>query len=345
MSDRVLSIDIARGLGILLIVLGHNPLVGAHSALYHIVYSFHVPLFFFLSGLFFRPQNSFIRTCVGKANALLKPYFVTSFFVFILYVFHKGGASLPFIAGVCYGTGDTLAWEPLWFLPHLWLIYVFAWCVARVSRYETRLNYQKALILVFLLVGGYFVMPLFWHKPITGCLESVLSLSLLPGLPFSLDLVLMSSFYFLLGFTLKKEVLNPRFHPVPVFVALISFSSILYVWGSSMDLNERQYDHLILSTLVAVSGILLVLAVSKLLEKLPVVKTGMAYIGSGSLFILLFHGYLQGRSFMSLNAYLKSGVLLNATLAFLVSVVGSLLIMEMVRYAKHLLSKWSCLIK
>ncbi len=54
-GQRNETLDIAKGLGIVLVVLGHNPVFreGAHW-LYEAVYLFHMPLFFFLSGVTFR---------------------------------------------------------------------------------------------------------------------------------------------------------------------------------------------------------------------------------------------------------------------------------------------------
>ena len=63
MENRSHWVDYAKAIGIVLVVYGHV-LKGLHSAgikmpeafyelSYSIVYTFHMPLFFFLSGLFF----------------------------------------------------------------------------------------------------------------------------------------------------------------------------------------------------------------------------------------------------------------------------------------------------
>ena len=54
-GERILWLDAARGIGVVLVVLGHaisdtvmdNPLF---SRLFYFIYSFHMPLFFFISG-------------------------------------------------------------------------------------------------------------------------------------------------------------------------------------------------------------------------------------------------------------------------------------------------------
>lgn len=51
-SNRIVSFDILKGGGILLVILGH---IQIPYMLKTVIYSFHIPLFFFVSGCFFRP--------------------------------------------------------------------------------------------------------------------------------------------------------------------------------------------------------------------------------------------------------------------------------------------------
>ena len=57
-SKRIEYIDIARGIGILLVVMGHNDFSLISPFLFKLIYSFHMPLFFFMSGIFFKPHSS-----------------------------------------------------------------------------------------------------------------------------------------------------------------------------------------------------------------------------------------------------------------------------------------------
>ncbi|WP_411740358.1 acyltransferase family protein [Pseudomonas sp. BF-B-26] len=51
MKERNFSVDVLRGIGILLVVSGHAS--SGSSMNVFAPYSFHMPLFFFISGLFF----------------------------------------------------------------------------------------------------------------------------------------------------------------------------------------------------------------------------------------------------------------------------------------------------
>ena len=56
MKKRIAWLDTAKGIGIILVVLGHSmsPILTGHmvmESLYKFLYMFHMPLFFFLSGV------------------------------------------------------------------------------------------------------------------------------------------------------------------------------------------------------------------------------------------------------------------------------------------------------
>ena len=81
-DSRLLTIDVARGVGILLVVLGHNTMFRESSpGLYEAIYLFHMPLFFFLSGLFlFRSatQSSPREFISDRVGTIVYPYLVWS---------------------------------------------------------------------------------------------------------------------------------------------------------------------------------------------------------------------------------------------------------------------------
>ena len=46
---RLSFIDIAKGIGIILVILGHSLAYGCQNALFSMIYAFHMPVFFFFS--------------------------------------------------------------------------------------------------------------------------------------------------------------------------------------------------------------------------------------------------------------------------------------------------------
>lgn len=87
-------VDTARGIGILLVVYGHvlDGLRKGSSYVpgftYDVIYSFHLALFFFLSGFFIKKFLSipFKEAILSKVRTIIVPYFIFGFFEVILLV-------------------------------------------------------------------------------------------------------------------------------------------------------------------------------------------------------------------------------------------------------------------
>ncbi len=122
------EIDVLKGLGMLLVIIGHTT---NDKTLFSFIYSFHMPLFFFISGILFNPTkyDTLKTLLVSKVKTLLIPYV---FFFFITYfywlIIEKNLRSIdvswykPLIGlfyGVEDGTGYLINNTVLWFLPAL----------------------------------------------------------------------------------------------------------------------------------------------------------------------------------------------------------------------------------
>ena len=70
-SSRNVSIDIMRGIGILSMLVGHCVIP---DLLYKFIYMWHMPLFFIVSGYFFK-RTEFMKTLYGSFKNLILPYF------------------------------------------------------------------------------------------------------------------------------------------------------------------------------------------------------------------------------------------------------------------------------
>ena len=82
-SQRDVLFDLAKGLGMLLVVFAH---VNYSEPIHTIIYSFHMPLFFVISGMLFNSSKytSFRNFFVKRIKGLLIPYFVFAFSLLFL---------------------------------------------------------------------------------------------------------------------------------------------------------------------------------------------------------------------------------------------------------------------
>ena len=82
MKKRIDYIDIIRAFGIICMISGHLPNVNSDWSLY--IHAFHMPIFFIISGLFFKEKEPFSTFIQKKVRTLLIPYFTFDMFMSML---------------------------------------------------------------------------------------------------------------------------------------------------------------------------------------------------------------------------------------------------------------------
>jgi fucose 4-O-acetylase-like acetyltransferase len=290
-SGRSNFIDVAKGIGISLVVLGHNTvLLPKGTKMISVIFSFHMPLFFFLSGVFFNPSTSLRTTITSKLDSLLKPYIVTMLVLGLEAVLTGHDTAARYALKATYAVGSTLNWDALWFLPHLLVLSIFAWITVRIVPERRILSFPaKYLVLPVFLAMGIVSMNYFAHHEIVH-FDSKIAIH---GLPWSIDLLGVSLCYFLVGHHASERVVNFEPSAFPTAAAALIFASCHY-WGSAhLDLNLRMYDGAILITIETICGIYLVLAAAYYVSREKRLAKLFSVVGAASLFILIFHNYLQ----------------------------------------------------
>lgn len=194
-SNRVLFIDYAKALGMLLIIWGHTKLTGISN---EFCYAFHIPLFFFLSGMVFSKDRyvTFGKFVRRKVNTLLVPYVVFSVLTWTLwavytYFTHADVDSLwmPLLQTViAQGSGGFLVHNvPLWFVTCLFVVETIYWFISILN---DGLNILLCLILV---ACGYM---LDYHCDMWN----------FRLMPWSIDVAMMAVIFYALGNQLMKHV-------------------------------------------------------------------------------------------------------------------------------------------
>jgi fucose 4-O-acetylase-like acetyltransferase len=323
-TSRIGYIDVARGIGILLVVLAHNDLALVSLLLYRFIYSFHMPLFFFLSGYFLRTDISFPRFLGRRFNTVLKPYLFTILLIYLTSVSFSNMSfktALGRMGKAMYASGLYIDWVQLWFLPSLFVTSLFAFLLYRLLLRRMNSRWMRWLLLLGMAAIGVYFLDAFYPY----------SLSLLGkryelyGLPYSLDLVLLTGFYYLLGSEIRQlsltDLLNSLWFLLVTGGLLVSLAVFI---PQTIDFNTRLFPLFLVSTLRAVLGILFTLAVSKQIEqRFTPLSSVLAYIGQASLFILIFHVPIQ-EFWNGKILHLTNSQLLATIAAFLISVGLSL---------------------
>ncbi len=162
--NRIPVIDIMRGLGIILVVMGH---ISCEPHLSCWIYSFHMPLFFFISGMSFFVAGK--KMYIWKqVKHLLIPYLFFSILSFVYWRWFE----LPFREDtdvnameqflnifIAKSGGNSFLYNVvLWFLPCLFVSNILFYVCWRLGKY-----YIFSLILFSFIVGfvcSYFYLLL-----------------------------------------------------------------------------------------------------------------------------------------------------------------------------------------
>lgn len=164
-SRRDSYIDIAKGFGIILVVLGHT--FGIPTMLYDTIYSFHMPLFFIISGYVYNHSKyskfGFSKMVSGRAKRYLIPFYIFAGLNFILtfafdLIFKHTVITFSkiktYIWGTlyCYADMDHMPnCSPIWFFMTLFIGGMIFWAIMKYS-YKTRPIWMISLLIISYLL-------------------------------------------------------------------------------------------------------------------------------------------------------------------------------------------------
>lgn len=291
MSNRIAWIDACKGIGIFLVIIGHTTLVNAPRL--HI-YSFHMPLFFFLSGFLFSSKGNFKEFLLIKVRSLLVPYFafaIISLFLFSHYLEQPIELN-HFLKSTLESKRNFIYYnDPLWFLTSLFLIEILFYFIVKFVR-------NKFAMLLVVFVVGFLSFAKLGATNGTNIL------------PWSLDQSLYYLVYFGIGYFVRNMHWFER--DLRKSVILIGLSS-LYIWfviDSTFYQKVWQLLHLPSVVQVYLSGIIwaslaisFVIYLSQLLSISPLIN----YMGKNSLTLMVLHMSL---AFNVFNTHFREGLLL-----------------------------------
>lgn len=274
-NKRITWLDAARGYGILLVIYAH---VDSYSFWRGIIYTFHMPLFFFLSGYVFSRKESFRQFLTGKVKRLIVPYFclgIPMIFFDVYWQNRKRVVKLPvdWLKGEFLSLLEQKRLWTLWYTACLFFLTLLFYVLVRWIRNEKIL----AVVVVLLMLSGlaYYRMggqALYWN--VDACLTA---------LPF-----------FYVGYLCRqKKILEKYVFPLRWrwILALVSLTVMLGCLqinlrfsGMHLEMYERQYGIEPVTYLGAFAGILFVILISQKLD-----GRAIRYIGENSMIYYAWH--------------------------------------------------------
>ena len=275
---RVKWVDYGKAVGIILMLYGHLnskwfPALGESIKW---IYTFHMPFFFLLSGIFFSDKKDFKTFFTTKIKSLILPYYVFSILAFVKPIKNVVTNNFSFPFDVLYIKNvfldQLIMGNGLWFLMALFGCNIILYAACEVSKHKIR---YTACIVIAVSFFGFFITK---------------NTDIL--LPFQILQSMKNVIYVFIGYSFrKKDLFNKIKIPIAIGLVFIWISVnllSLYYYG-----QEEISDNIMLCFLCAFSMIVGLSVLIKRLEKnisdCNFLDVSLTYIGCNSLVFYIFN--------------------------------------------------------
>lgn len=255
---RIAYIEYCRAIGVILMAAGH---IGFGETYTLYIQSFHMPLFFLLSGFLYTRKSSFGAVLKRKARSLLQPYYLFGVLFLMVVAVGKPERLMEDIRVVfLYPTNHFPLSTAMWFLMALFLANIIYYAI-------DSLKHPAAIWCAAIAVG---LLGELFH-PITGIL-----------LPFALGPALVGVAMMQIGRSIRSAetpLCQMKVYQICI-LAPVGFAAAL--WEGYVSLRTDSYPHPLIFWLVAVANILVVINIAYRLERgLGSTKIGAALKRTG----------------------------------------------------------------
>ncbi len=167
-QERVTYLDVAKAISISMVILGHCIIRMGNSSylawLNVVIYSFHMPVFFFVSGFYFKSEEPLKIFLIKKIRTLLVPYvfFCGISFVCNLILAFSQGTAIEYLSSFCETRKIIMtiffsresAFAEFWFLPVLFSTEIIGYCLIR----WIKKRWITISVAVAMMLFSYYVM-------------------------------------------------------------------------------------------------------------------------------------------------------------------------------------------
>lgn len=294
-TSRINWIDIAKGIGIILVCMGHH----SYGLLTDWICSFHMPLFFVASGFCYKTTNkTLLQELSHKAYRLLAAFFSYSALKWAIavgssFLRHSPDAHWNLLLGPILGIPGTQYISSIWFFPALFVANAVFCIFMRLLIKRNRPSLSNLILLMSLLtafaawivLNGKAISFPFWQVTPSKRI----------CLPWNADLSLYMLPYMAFGFWLREHKIMESFCQKNnwiqwLFTALLFIVSIKavqigsYFAGYGINYYARQFWNPIFTLFSGIIGSTFILLFCACIGNCPPIE----YIGRNSaLFYLL----------------------------------------------------------
>lgn len=287
-DHRIKWIDWAKCIDIFLVVLGHAFLTYFPEKTYltSIIYIFHMPLFFYLSGITLKTDGGIKKFTIKKLKSILLPYL---FFIVLTsaaqlaFAIYKSDYSFFTSLNDTYtlystiSLGSSSIYSNFWFLPCIFVSYIISYFIVKYVKKD----WLKLLISV-ILAASAIVYGKFIHV----------------SLPFCLEDALLAQFFMLLGYFAKYDnitkILKSKLSlAISICVSFLISFIVINLNYSHFEFYNLQFDSILCFIFGSISFIYMISSILINLEKFNFELKYMSIVGQWSLYIYGLHFIVQ----------------------------------------------------
>ena len=307
-NKRISYFDLAKGIGIILVVLGHMENIDAGLRTW--ISSFHMPLFFMISGMLMaakrEQEGNTVDVYIKKAKGILIPYMWFSIIyvpidIMNLYIHHIDEHTfVQNILDSCTFAGISV----MWFLPALFIAEIVAvYIIRKISEVKTKLDsriltfFAGVLTMAIAYAAWTFIRPYYdaySYSYILGTLLGfirvilrglVMSTHVINGfITFSIIKEVEEKYLSAKG-NEQKAILSLKGYSIALGVILLVINMGLCMKNGAVDNHFLTLNNAFLYYICATLGSYAIIFISKGLDSIKPVD----YLGRNSLIIMATH--------------------------------------------------------
>lgn len=271
-TTRDITFDIMKGIGILLVIIGH--LAHGYGVLVPIIYTFHMPLFFIVSGYFYK-EKSPVTLFKRDIKLLILPYLVVCVML-IMYglvisiVQHEWGKFYYWFNGLLYAGTSSDSIGPLWFLLAMfWCRQIYNFLNVNITKMGGKYCLIIIIILLFTVVIKFVSLDYNYYCFIVG---------------------ISCMFYYMIGHLAKQCKLYVNKFLTGLIIVL-GFICVYFSLGN-INIGSLRYNCFPLNVFASTSITYLVYLISSRLKNNAMIGIHLAWFGRMSLVVFCIHTLL-----------------------------------------------------
>lgn len=297
-SNRLDYLDLSKGLAIILVVLGH---IYQDNYIRTWLYSFHIPLFFIISGMLLNykniTNNNFLSILKTKIKSIMIPYFCFEVLNIIIWFINNKEFTISALRWNVIDTILLYAHGTTWFLPCLFIAEIIFVTIRKTIKndYFTIITCVLITMLPFILNLGEGITLIVFRSCIA--------------------LGFIGIGYFI--YPIQKNINLSKIKISIIFCINI----ILCILNGRVDLYKITFNNVGLYFLCAFLGSISILMIFKNIK----FNKSLSYFGKNSLIIMCVHNnlilILQSVFKFSYDGYIKGLILLMAIMIIHIPII------------------------